>query len=74
MSETPEEPIADDASEPKSEVKSGDEAMPSNPKSVGWCKLQQKTQLDSWDPENKEYWKVRVLILARLLSSMAGRT
>jgi hypothetical protein len=39
----------------KSMVKSGD-ALPSNPKSLGYGI--QQIKLDNWHPENKEYWEV----------------
>ena len=46
----------DNDSPPKTTVKTGD-ALPSNPKSVGYG-LQQ-IKLEEWDPENEEYWEVR---------------
>jgi len=39
----------------KSMVKSGD-ALPSNPKSLGYGI--QQIKLDNWHPENEEYWEV----------------
>ncbi len=47
--------IAPVSEELKSMVKSG-EALPSNPKSLGYGI--QQIKLETWQPENEEYWEV----------------